>query len=47
MGQQLSYIRHKKLGYDRDHVLELPMNRSLLPNFDYLKAEFLRNPDIS
>jgi putative ABC transport system permease protein len=46
MGQQLSYIRHKKLGYDRDHVLELPMNRSLLPNFDYLKAEFLRNPDI-
>jgi putative ABC transport system permease protein len=46
MGQQLSYIRHKKLGYDRDHVLELPMNRSLLANFDYFKAEFLRNPDI-
>jgi putative ABC transport system permease protein len=46
MGQQLSYIRNKKLGYDRDHVLELPMNRSLLLNFDYLKAEFLRNPDI-
>jgi putative ABC transport system permease protein len=46
MGQQLSYIRHKKLGYDRDHVLELPMNQSLLSNFDYFKAEFLRNPDV-
>jgi putative ABC transport system permease protein len=46
MGQQLSYIRHKALGYDRDHVLELPMNRSLLPNIDYLKTEFRRNPDV-
>jgi putative ABC transport system permease protein len=46
MGQQLSYIRHKSLGYDRDHVLELPMNRSLLPNIDYLKTEFRRNPDV-
>jgi len=46
MGQQLSYIREKKLGYDRDHVLELPMNRRLLPQLDYLKAEFKRNPDV-
>lgn len=46
MGRQLSYIRNKKLGYDRDHVLELPMNKSLLPNIDYLKAEFKRNPDV-
>jgi putative ABC transport system permease protein len=46
MGRQLSYIRHKNLGYDRDHVLELPMNRSLLPNIDYLKTEFRRNPDV-
>ena len=46
MGQQLSYIRHKALGYDREHVLQLPMNRSLLPNIDYLKTEFRRNPDV-
>jgi len=46
MGQQLSYIRHKSLGYDRAHVLELPMNQSLLPNIDYLKTEFRRNPDV-
>ena len=46
MGQQLSYIRNKKLGYDREHVLELPMNRLLLSNIDYVKAEFRRNPDV-
>jgi putative ABC transport system permease protein len=46
MGQQLSYIREKKLGYDRDHVVELPMNRKLLGQLDYLKAEFKRNPDV-
>ncbi|HEY4063711.1 MAG TPA: ABC transporter permease [Puia sp.] len=46
MGQQLRYIRDRKLGYDRDHVLELPMNRALLPNIDYIKSEFKRNPDV-
>ena len=46
MGEQLSYIREKKLGYDRDHVVELPMNRKLLGQLDYVKAEFKRNPDV-
>ncbi|HEY4111728.1 ABC transporter permease [Puia sp.] len=46
MGQQLSYIRNKKLGYDRDHVVELSMNRKLLGQLDYLKAEFRRNNDV-
>jgi putative ABC transport system permease protein len=46
MGQQLSYIRHKDLGYQRDHVVQLPMDRSLEKNIDFLKAEFLRNPDV-
>ena len=46
MGRQLSFIRSKKLGYDRDHVVELPMNRRLLGQLDYLKAEFRRNPDV-
>lgn len=46
MGQQLSYIRHKDLGYERDHVVQLPMDRSLEKNIDFLKAELLRNPDV-
>ncbi len=46
MQQQLSYIRHRALGYDRDHVVELPMDRSMLPNIEYLKQQFRTNPDV-
>ncbi len=46
MQRQLSYIRHRSLGYDRDHVLELPMARSMLPNIDYIKQQFRSNPDV-
>ena len=46
MGQQLSYIRHRDLGYDREHVLRLPMDRRLVSKVDYLKTEFRRNPDV-
>jgi len=46
MGQQLSYIRNRKLGYDRDHVVELPMTRKLLPQMAYVKTEFKRNADV-
>jgi putative ABC transport system permease protein len=46
MQGQLSYIRHKKLGYDRDHVLVLPMSRKMLPNIDYFKAQMRSNPDV-
>jgi putative ABC transport system permease protein len=46
MGRQLSYILHKDLGYDREHVLQLPGRRSLLANMDYLKTELARNKDV-
>jgi putative ABC transport system permease protein len=46
MQQQLSYIRHRDLGYDRDHVLELPMERPMLANIDYIKTQFRTNPDV-
>ncbi|HXD79167.1 MAG TPA: ABC transporter permease, partial [Puia sp.] len=46
MGQQLSYIRHRDLGFDRDHVVELPMDYSLQSKIDYIKTEFTRNPDV-
>jgi len=46
MQRQLSYIRHVALGYDRDHVIELPMNGRLLDRMDLIRSELLANPDI-
>jgi putative ABC transport system permease protein len=46
MQRQLSYIRHRDLGYDREHVVELPMERPMLANMEYLKAQFRTNPDV-
>ncbi|HET6253368.1 MAG TPA: ABC transporter permease [Puia sp.] len=46
MGRQLSYIRHRDLGYDREHVVQLPMDPSLRNQIDYIKTELLRNPDV-
>jgi putative ABC transport system permease protein len=44
--KQLYFIEHKKLGYDREHVLVLPMDESMLANLDLIKNEFRSNPDL-
>jgi putative ABC transport system permease protein len=46
MQGQLRYIQHKKLGYDREHVLVLPMSRKMLPQIDYIKTLFRGDPDV-
>jgi putative ABC transport system permease protein len=46
MQRQLSYIRNRSLGYDREHVLALPMDRTLLPHLRYIKQQFLSNKDV-
>lgn len=46
MGEQLRYIREKKLGYERDHVVQLPMSWSLLGRLDLMKTELKQNPDV-
>lgn len=46
MQQQLTYIRHRNLGYDRDHVVELPIVSQMLPRIDYLKTQFKTDPDV-
>jgi putative ABC transport system permease protein len=46
MQRQLSYIRHRSLGYDREHVLQLPMSKAMLGNIDYIKTRFQANPDV-
>ena len=36
--QQMDYIRHKDLGFDRDHVLVLPVDYQLHSRYDALKT---------
>jgi putative ABC transport system permease protein len=44
--KQLYFIQHKKLGYNREHVLVLPMNEKMLANIDLIKQEFRSNPGV-
>jgi len=44
--QQLKYIRNRDLGYDREHVIELPMEAPMLANIDYIKNQFRFDPDV-
>ena len=44
--KQLYFIQHKKLGYDREHVLVLPMNDQMLAEIDLIKQEFKSNADV-
>ncbi len=44
--RQLYFIQHKKLGYNRDHVLVLPMNQRTLDKLSVIKQELKSNPDI-
>ena len=46
MQGQLSYIRHKQLGYDREHVLQLPMSRKMVSQLAYIKSTLTTNRDI-
>jgi putative ABC transport system permease protein len=43
--QQLYFIQHKKLGYDREHVLVLPVSYGP-KNIDLIKTEFKQNTDV-
>ena len=44
--QQLHFIQHKKLGYDREHVLVLPMDSKMLGKLEVIKDEFKTNGDV-
>jgi len=44
--QQLYFIQHKKLGYDREHVLVLPMDNKMVQKLDLIKRQFKSNPDV-
>lgn len=38
--QQMNFLQHKDLGYDKDHLLVLPIRGSMHNNFESLKAAF-------
>ena len=43
---QLYFIQHKSLGYDRDHVVVLPMRKKMLDDLTMIKQELKTNPGI-
>ena len=45
IGNQLSYIRSKQLGYDKDHVLSFRMI-NMNSHFDAIKADLLKQPGV-
>ena len=46
IGRQLSYIRNKNLGYDKEHVLTFFMG-GVGKQYDAFKAELMKNPSIT
>ena len=44
--QQLYFIQHVKLGYDRDHVIVLPLDDKMMNNLAVIKQQFRQNPDV-
>lgn len=45
--RQLDYMKNKKLGYEKEHVLMIPMHDSeILKRIETLKSEFLANPNV-
>lgn len=44
--RQMNYISTKDLGFTREHILTIPMNRERRNNYDIIKQELLLNKDI-
>jgi len=44
--QQLYFIQHIKLGYNRDHIIVLPLDDKMINNLAVIKQQFRQNPDI-
>lgn len=43
---QLAFIQHKKLGYSKDHVLMLPVDKQVNEKIQALKSEFRQNASV-
>mgnify|MGYP001096394331 CR=1 FL=1 len=44
---QLNYMKNKKLGYEKDHLIMIHINeKEILKKNETVKSEFLKNPDV-
>jgi putative ABC transport system permease protein len=46
IGNQLSYIRQKNLGYDKENILSFSLRDDMQKHFDVVKNELLKTPGI-
>jgi len=44
--QQLNYIQSKDLGYDKEHILVLPIKQQVRQNYETIKTEISRLPQV-
>jgi putative ABC transport system permease protein len=44
---QLTFMRNKKLGFDKDNMIHLPLSGTIHANYDVIRNELLSNPQIS
>jgi len=44
--QQLNYIQNKDLGYDKEHILVLPITQQVRQNYEPIKTEIGRLPQV-
>jgi putative ABC transport system permease protein len=44
--QQLSYIQNKKLGFDKDHIVVLPVDYQMHRDYDAIKKAMALNPHV-
>ncbi|MGB3180708.1 MAG: ABC transporter permease [Cyclobacteriaceae bacterium] len=47
IGQQLAYVQDKDLGYSRERVVVLPVDRTMRPGYDDLRAAVLQHPQVA
>lgn len=46
IGNQLSFIRHKNLGYDKENVISFSLRNDMQNHFDVVRNELLKTPGI-
>ncbi len=44
--KQMNYMRNARLGWDKDHLLFIPLRTDIKPFYDVLKTEFAKDPKI-
>ena len=44
---QLTFVRNKKLGFNKDNVIHLPLSGTIHANYDVIRNDLISNPHIS